>query len=81
MLKTEGEPQSHPALQCHWITGLSPLSDEPFISAGILVFTYTVTPNDHHCTKLPSFLLVDDLSPTAQRKLRLEAGTPLTSCS
>jgi len=43
-------------------------------------FPETVILNYHYSTQLPPFLLVEDLSPGAQWKWRLEAGTPLTSC-
>lgn len=41
-----------------------------------LGFPYTVTPNYHCSIKLPSSLLVNDLSPTAQRKQRLQQEPP-----
>lgn len=67
---------------------LCPVSIEPLVSFGNffdfpfeLLFCKAVIPNYHYYSKFPPFLLVNDLSLAAQRKLRLQAGTPLTSCS
>jgi hypothetical protein len=73
---------------CHWIVSI--LCQEPLVlvSSDILLyvpcellFPKAVIPNYHFYTELPPFLLVDDLSFASERKLRLQAGTPLTSCS